>query len=189
MRLRGNDGSERLLSALEQPRWSRYHSLSEKAAALHFFLNKGHPFVDGNKRFAVAATDTFLCINNADFVGTDSEVVNLARGVADASISLQMLSAFFRQRVQRNSWSDEQTERWVGNLQEALGSVWIHSLRCSREPSPAEVASTWAFDGSSACWGSAGKQDQEPDRGCRRWTSTPKLHLSRFVHTCDEGDE
>lgn len=97
-------------------------ALREGSGALHFFLNKGHPFVDGNKRFAVAATDTFLCINNADFVGTDSEVVNLAREVADGSISLQMLSAFFRQRVQRNSWSDEQTERWVGNLQEALGS-------------------------------------------------------------------
>lgn len=59
MRLRGSDGRERLLSALGQPLWPQYRSLADKAAVLHFGLNKGHPFIDGNKRFAVAAMETF----------------------------------------------------------------------------------------------------------------------------------
>ncbi len=121
MRLRGNDGRERLLSALDQPRWSRYRSLPDKAAALHFFLNKGHPLVDGNKRFAVAATDTFLYINGADFFGTDSDVVNLALGVADGTVSLKALTTSFRARVFRIAWSNEETVRRIEKLQEVLG--------------------------------------------------------------------
>lgn len=55
--LRGEAGRNALLSALAQPHWPYYRTLPEKAGALHFSLNKNHPFADGNKRFALTAME------------------------------------------------------------------------------------------------------------------------------------
>jgi death-on-curing protein len=44
-----------------------YPTLLEKAAALLHSLVTSHPFVDGNKRIAFAATDVFLKLNGARF--------------------------------------------------------------------------------------------------------------------------
>jgi len=61
-------GRNLLESALAQPRQTlfgndAYPSLIDKAAALLRSLMLNHPFVEGNKRFAVAATDQFLGMN------------------------------------------------------------------------------------------------------------------------------
>jgi len=40
-----------------------YSSVTEKAAALGYFLATNHPFVDGNKRVAHAAMETTLLLN------------------------------------------------------------------------------------------------------------------------------
>jgi death on curing protein len=60
-----------LESALAQPRMSfggedLYPTLAEKAAAFGFSLIKNHAFVDGNKRTAHAAMDTFLVLNGSE---------------------------------------------------------------------------------------------------------------------------
>jgi death-on-curing protein len=52
-----------LESALFRPQTGYYNSLIEEAAALWESLAQNHPFVDGNKRTAFAATYTFLAIN------------------------------------------------------------------------------------------------------------------------------
>ena len=57
-----------LESALAQPRMTfggqeLYPTMVEKAAALGFSLIKNYPFVDGNKRTAHAAMETFLVLN------------------------------------------------------------------------------------------------------------------------------
>ena len=44
-----------------------YPTLIEKAAALLHSLTTSHPFTDGNKRVAFAATDVFLKLNGARF--------------------------------------------------------------------------------------------------------------------------
>jgi death-on-curing protein len=44
-----------------------YPTLLEKAAALLHSLTTSHPFSDGNKRVAFAATDVFLKLNGARF--------------------------------------------------------------------------------------------------------------------------
>jgi death-on-curing protein len=44
-----------------------YPTLLEKAAALLHSLTTSHPFTDGNKRIAFAATDVFLKLNGARF--------------------------------------------------------------------------------------------------------------------------
>ncbi len=50
-------------AALYRPQTGYYADLDEEAAALWESLSQNHPFVDGNKRTAFAATYTFLAIN------------------------------------------------------------------------------------------------------------------------------
>lgn len=52
-----------LEAALFRPQTGYYADLIEEAAALWESLGQNHPFIDGNKRVAFAATVTFLAIN------------------------------------------------------------------------------------------------------------------------------
>src|SRR5579863_7479341 len=52
-----------LEAALYRPQTGYYADLIEEAAAIWESLAQNHPFVDGNKRTAFAATYTFLAIN------------------------------------------------------------------------------------------------------------------------------
>ncbi len=52
-----------LESALMRPQLGYYEGLIQEAAALMESLAVNHPFVDGNKRAAFAATDVFLRLN------------------------------------------------------------------------------------------------------------------------------
>ena len=60
-----------LESALLRPQMGYYEGLIEEAAALMESLANNHPFVDGNKRVALAVTDTFLRLNG-QFIDCDS---------------------------------------------------------------------------------------------------------------------
>jgi len=67
----GNGGSSGvrdhglLEAALYRPQTGYYADLIEEGAALWESLSQNHPFLDGNKRAAFAATYTFLAINRA----------------------------------------------------------------------------------------------------------------------------
>src|SRR6266849_6647440 len=52
-----------LEAALYRPQTGYYSDLIEEAAALWESLSQNHPFIDGNKRTAFAATYAFLAIN------------------------------------------------------------------------------------------------------------------------------
>src|ERR1700730_12672248 len=54
-----------LEAALYRPQTGYYADLIEEATALWESLAQNHPFIDGNKRNAFAATYTFLAINGA----------------------------------------------------------------------------------------------------------------------------
>ena len=54
-----------LEAALFRPQTGYYADLIEEAAALWESMSQNHPFIDGNKRTAFAATHTFLAINSA----------------------------------------------------------------------------------------------------------------------------
>ena len=54
-----------LASAIMRPQIGYYDSIIEEAAAMLESLAMNHPFVDGNKRTALAATDTFLRKNGS----------------------------------------------------------------------------------------------------------------------------
>lgn len=62
----GGDGVRdfgQLEAALFRPQTGYYADLIEQAAALWESMAQNHPFIDGNKRAAFAATYTFLIIN------------------------------------------------------------------------------------------------------------------------------
>ncbi|MCY3801663.1 MAG: type II toxin-antitoxin system death-on-curing family toxin [Chloroflexi bacterium] len=61
-----------LESALMRPQLGYYDGLIEEAAALMESLALNHPFVDGNKRTAFFATDTFLR-KNGRFIDCDGD--------------------------------------------------------------------------------------------------------------------
>ena len=60
-----------LESAIMRPQIGYYDGIIEEAAALMESLAINHPFVDGNKRIAFAAADTFLLMNG-HFIDCDS---------------------------------------------------------------------------------------------------------------------
>src|SRR5215467_2092708 len=55
-----------LESAVFRPQVGYYANAAEEAAALMESLANNHPFFDGNKRVAFAATHTFLLLNGYD---------------------------------------------------------------------------------------------------------------------------
>lgn len=70
-----------LESALFRPRTGYYDDITAEAAALLESLAINHPFIDGNKRAAFAATDVFLRINGcrieADPMQTHAEMMTM----------------------------------------------------------------------------------------------------------------
>lgn len=74
--------------------------LAEKAAAYHFHLCANHPFVDGNKRVAVAAAEVFLLLNQRALVASDDDFEELTLGVATGKLSKEAVIAFFTRYVQ-----------------------------------------------------------------------------------------
>jgi death-on-curing protein len=62
-----------LEAALFRPQTGYYADLIEEAAALWESLSQNHPFIDGNKRTAFAATYTFLAINGARLTANAQE--------------------------------------------------------------------------------------------------------------------
>ena len=62
-----------LESALFRPQTGYYDDVIQEAAALWESLSQNHPFVDCNKRAALAATDTFLMANGYDVVADPLE--------------------------------------------------------------------------------------------------------------------
>ena len=74
-----------LEAALFRPQTGYYPTLIEEAAALWESLSQNHPFVDGNKRTAFAATYVFLAINGLDITVTDDEAQDFVLGLYETS--------------------------------------------------------------------------------------------------------
>jgi death-on-curing protein len=72
-----------LEAALFRPQTGYYADLIEEAAALWESLAQNHPFIDGNKRTAFAATYTFLVINGAQLTVGAEEADAFISGLYD----------------------------------------------------------------------------------------------------------
>ncbi len=76
-----------------------HDGLAGMAAAYLFHLCKNHPFVDGNKRVALASAVQFVFLNDHVLVAGKKEVEELTLGVADGSVSKDEATKFFKKQV------------------------------------------------------------------------------------------
>ena len=94
-----------LESALAQPRMTfggqdLYATIVEKAAALGFSLIQNHPFVDGNKRTAHAAMETFLVLNGHQINAMVEEQEDTIVKVAAGKSGREAFTEWLRQHIQ-----------------------------------------------------------------------------------------
>lgn len=73
--------------------------LSDLAAALAYGLARNHPFLDGNKRTAAVACETFLELNSATLEADDLELYPVYLALAEGKLSERDFAAWLRERV------------------------------------------------------------------------------------------
>jgi death-on-curing protein len=89
-----------LEAALYRPQTGYYANLTEEAAALWESLAQNHPFTDGNKRTAFAATYTFLSINGARIVADAASAYGFITALYEANdFTCVNLLAWLRENV------------------------------------------------------------------------------------------
>jgi len=76
-----------------------HKTLSEMGAAYLFHLCMNHPFVDGNKRTALAAAEIFLILNDRELEAENASLHELTMGVAASRVSKVEVVAFFAAHV------------------------------------------------------------------------------------------
>lgn len=74
-----------LEAALFRPQTGYYPSLTDEEAALWESLSQNHPFVDGNKRTAFAATYVFLLINGLRITASDENAQDFVLGLYETN--------------------------------------------------------------------------------------------------------
>ena len=86
-----------LEAALFRPQTGYYEDLIEEAAALWESLAQNHPFLDGNKRVAFAATYTFLAINGLWITAESEETFTFIDGLhQDGHFEFRRLAIWLR---------------------------------------------------------------------------------------------
>ncbi len=89
-----------LEAALYRPQTGHYKDLIEEASALWESLAQNHPFVDGNKRTAFAATYTFLVINGARLSADSQNIYAFIAGLySRRDFSFDALVTWLREHV------------------------------------------------------------------------------------------
>jgi death on curing protein len=89
-----------LEAALFRPQTGYYADLIEEAAALWESMSQNHPFIDGNKRTAFAATYTFLAINGARLTADAQETQDFVLGLYEENqFSFDKLVPWLRAHV------------------------------------------------------------------------------------------
>jgi death-on-curing protein len=93
-----------LESALFRPQTGYYADLIEEAAALWESLSGNHPFLDGNKRTAFAATYTFLAINGARLTANATETQDFVLALYEKNqFTFDNLAPWLRSHVEFGS--------------------------------------------------------------------------------------
>ena len=92
-----------LASALARPRnkvaYDAECDAASLAAAYAFGIARNHPFVDGNKRTALAVAESFLGRNGFEVTATDAECVTTFLALAAGEIGEKALADWFRRNV------------------------------------------------------------------------------------------
>lgn len=93
-----------LESALARPRQRHAHGdpppdLADLAASLGYGLARNHPFIDGNKRTAAVACETFIELNGATLMATDLELFPVYLELATGKLGEDEFAAWLRPRL------------------------------------------------------------------------------------------
>ena len=72
-----------------------HRSIPEMAAAYCYHICKNHPFMDGNKRTALATALVFIELNNYCLVCSEEQLYNVVAKVAKSEIAKKELIEFF----------------------------------------------------------------------------------------------
>lgn len=75
-------------------------SIPEMAAGGAFAILRNHPFIDGNKRAALAFADIFLQLNGFDLTSSEAEAVIFIRDVAASELGEPELAAWIGANVE-----------------------------------------------------------------------------------------
>lgn len=78
-----------------------HETIFEMAAAYLYGICRNHPFVDGNKRSAVAAALTFLDMNGIEVDAEENEFYDLVIGVAEGRVSKAAIAVFLEDHARR----------------------------------------------------------------------------------------
>jgi len=76
-----------------------HQSLFEMAAAYLFHICRNHPFLDGNKRTAVAAALIFLELNGIEIDAVESKFYALVTGVAEGRVMKAEVAVFLQEHA------------------------------------------------------------------------------------------
>jgi len=97
-----------LESAVGAPRQSfdgkdLHQGVFTKAAVLFKKLASNHPFVDGNKRTAFAATARFLFMNGCIIEADETAVVNFTVRVVEKDLDIDQIADWLNKNVKRKN--------------------------------------------------------------------------------------
>jgi death on curing protein len=95
-----------LESAIAQPQATfggepLHKDIYEMAAAYLFHIVQNHPFLDGNKRTALATALVFLDINGIEIDTPPNELEEITMGAAAGKVNKERLAQFFRMTQQK----------------------------------------------------------------------------------------
>jgi len=90
-----------LESALARPQSGYYSDTIEQAAALLESLSQNHPFVDGNKRTAIAVAAAFLHVNGYKLQFADVDAYQFLMGLYESGrFRFELLEPWLRKHAQ-----------------------------------------------------------------------------------------
>jgi len=74
-------------------------SIFDMAAAYLYGICRNHPFIDGNKRTALACALAFLGLNDRKIESTEDDLHDLVIGVAEGRVTKEDVAAFFERHA------------------------------------------------------------------------------------------
>lgn len=74
-------------------------TLLEMGASYLYSICRNHPFIDGNKRTALACELAFLRLNGTRITSGEDDLTDLVIGVAEGRVSKAAIAVFFEQRT------------------------------------------------------------------------------------------
>ena len=73
-----------------------HENIPEMACAYAFHISENHPFIDANKRTALASALVFLDLNGYEFTSSEDDVYETMMLVAKGELKKEQLKCFFK---------------------------------------------------------------------------------------------